>query len=108
MYAMLQLDMLQEENDNLLAKAYVHEYWSALALLPFEVVFSAGQNAKEEVWDRGSKHCLFEKCLNDCPPRAKRSALGPGFRRNPATNRPQSARVDTWILVGLGPPTQLI
>ncbi|XVF54762.1 hypothetical protein PTKIN_Ptkin05aG0208000 [Pterospermum kingtungense] len=93
MYAMLQLDMLQEENDNLLAKvaslgegvlsmeatllrkeaalhqreAYVHEYWSSLALLPFEVVVSAGQKAKEEAWDTGSKHCLFEKCLKNYP-----------------------------------------
>ncbi|KAK6275859.1 hypothetical protein QQP08_011241 [Theobroma cacao] len=30
-----------------------HEYWSALAPLPFEVVVSAGQKAKEEAWDRG-------------------------------------------------------
>ncbi|XP_039011784.1 coiled-coil domain-containing protein SCD2-like [Hibiscus syriacus] len=31
-----------------------HEYWSAFAPLPFEVVVSAGQKAKEEAWDRGS------------------------------------------------------
>lgn len=30
-----------------------HEFWSALAPLPFEVVVSAGQKAKEEAWDRG-------------------------------------------------------
>ncbi|KAL4362074.1 hypothetical protein GQ457_04G035950 [Hibiscus cannabinus] len=30
-----------------------HEYWSAFAPLPFEVVVSAGQKAKEEAWDRG-------------------------------------------------------
>ncbi|XP_038686463.1 coiled-coil domain-containing protein SCD2-like isoform X2 [Tripterygium wilfordii] len=30
-----------------------HEHWSALAPLPFEVVISAGQKAKEESWDRG-------------------------------------------------------
>ncbi|KAL4355328.1 hypothetical protein GQ457_06G036360 [Hibiscus cannabinus] len=29
-----------------------HEYWSAFAPLPFEVVVSAGQKAKEEAWDR--------------------------------------------------------
>uniref|UniRef100_A0A2P2L6S2 Uncharacterized protein LOC103454897 n=1 Tax=Rhizophora mucronata TaxID=61149 RepID=A0A2P2L6S2_RHIMU len=30
-----------------------HEHWSALAPLPFEIVISAGQKAKEELWDRG-------------------------------------------------------
>ena len=30
-----------------------HEHWSSLAPLPFEVVISAGQKAKEESWDRG-------------------------------------------------------
>jgi len=30
-----------------------HEYWSALAPLPFEVVISAGQKAKEESWAKG-------------------------------------------------------
>ncbi|CDP18971.1 unnamed protein product [Coffea canephora] len=29
------------------------EYWSSLAPLPFEVVISAGQKAKEESWERG-------------------------------------------------------
>ncbi|KAM1025487.1 hypothetical protein PS2_038348 [Malus domestica] len=29
-----------------------HEHWSSLAPLPFEVVISAGQKAKEEPWDR--------------------------------------------------------
>ncbi|XVE63742.1 hypothetical protein DITRI_Ditri07aG0044700 [Diplodiscus trichospermus] len=33
-----------------------YEYWSALAPLPFEVVVSAGQKAKEEAWDRGGGH----------------------------------------------------
>ncbi|KAK9120197.1 hypothetical protein Scep_018290 [Stephania cephalantha] len=30
-----------------------HEYWSSLAPLPFEVVVSAGQKAKEESWNQG-------------------------------------------------------
>ncbi|KAM7272685.1 hypothetical protein ACFE04_027348 [Oxalis oulophora] len=30
-----------------------HEHWSALAPLPFEIVISAGQQAKEESWERG-------------------------------------------------------
>ncbi|KAJ0896162.1 putative Coiled-coil domain-containing protein SCD2 [Helianthus annuus] len=30
-----------------------HEYWSSLAPLPFEVVVSSGQKAKEECWDKG-------------------------------------------------------
>ncbi|KAK9117679.1 hypothetical protein Sjap_016626 [Stephania japonica] len=30
-----------------------HEYWSSLAPLPFEVVVSAGQKAKEESWNKG-------------------------------------------------------
>uniref|UniRef100_A0A2P2PHZ8 Coiled-coil domain-containing protein SCD2 n=1 Tax=Rhizophora mucronata TaxID=61149 RepID=A0A2P2PHZ8_RHIMU len=30
-----------------------HEYWSSLAPLPFEVVLSAGQKAKEECWEKG-------------------------------------------------------
>ncbi|XVF54759.1 hypothetical protein PTKIN_Ptkin05aG0207600 [Pterospermum kingtungense] len=58
---------LEYDNTTLKEIAYVHEYWSALALLSFEVVVSAGQKAKEEAWDRGSKHCLFKKCLKDCP-----------------------------------------
>ena len=28
-----------------------HEHWSSLAPLPFEVIISAGQKAKEESWD---------------------------------------------------------
>ncbi|GKV17410.1 hypothetical protein SLEP1_g27925 [Rubroshorea leprosula] len=32
--------------------AVKHEYWSHLAPLPFEVVISAGQKAKEESWDK--------------------------------------------------------
>ncbi|KAJ4959728.1 hypothetical protein NE237_019638 [Protea cynaroides] len=31
-----------------------HEHWSSLAPLPFEVVMSAGQKAKEESWTRGN------------------------------------------------------
>ncbi|XP_050224070.1 coiled-coil domain-containing protein SCD2 isoform X2 [Mercurialis annua] len=30
-----------------------HEYWSSVAPLPFEVVVSAGQKAKEECWEKG-------------------------------------------------------
>ncbi|XP_057948858.1 coiled-coil domain-containing protein SCD2 isoform X2 [Malania oleifera] len=30
-----------------------HEHWSSLAPLPFEVVISAGQKAKEECWNKG-------------------------------------------------------
>ncbi|OAY42523.1 coiled-coil domain-containing protein SCD2 [Manihot esculenta] len=30
-----------------------HEYWSSLAPLPFEIVVSAGQKAKEECWEKG-------------------------------------------------------
>ncbi|PWA41116.1 coiled-coil domain-containing protein SCD2 [Artemisia annua] len=33
-----------------------HEYWSSLAPLPFEVVVSAGQKAKEECWEKGSNN----------------------------------------------------
>ena len=29
-----------------------HEHWSSLAPLPFEVVISAGQKAKDESWDK--------------------------------------------------------
>lgn len=29
-----------------------HEHWSSLAPLPFEVVISAGQKAKEESWHK--------------------------------------------------------
>ncbi|GMH27389.1 hypothetical protein Nepgr_029232 [Nepenthes gracilis] len=32
-----------------------HEYWSSLAPLPFEVVISAGQKAKEESWEKGDE-----------------------------------------------------
>ncbi|KAL1814553.1 hypothetical protein DCAR_0518711 [Daucus carota subsp. sativus] len=31
-----------------------HEHWSSFAPLPFEVIISAGQKAKEESWDGGS------------------------------------------------------
>lgn len=29
-----------------------HEHWSSLAPLPFEVVISAGQKAKEDSWNK--------------------------------------------------------
>ncbi|KAB2625011.1 hypothetical protein D8674_016671 [Pyrus ussuriensis x Pyrus communis] len=31
-----------------------YEYWSSLAPLPFEVIISAGQKAKEECWEKGN------------------------------------------------------
>ncbi|KAK6924612.1 hypothetical protein RJ641_008938 [Dillenia turbinata] len=34
-----------------------HEHWSSLAPLPFEVVVSAGQKAKEEAWNKGRHYC---------------------------------------------------
>ncbi|GJV87375.1 coiled-coil domain-containing protein SCD2 [Tanacetum coccineum] len=40
-----------------------HEYWSSLAPLPFEVVVSAGQKAKEECWDKGYNKVVPD--LND-------------------------------------------
>ncbi|KAG5520532.1 hypothetical protein RHGRI_033196 [Rhododendron griersonianum] len=33
-----------------------YEYWSSLAPLPFEVVISAGQKAKEEGWEKGDEN----------------------------------------------------
>ncbi|XWS47755.1 hypothetical protein CRYUN_Cryun13aG0011900 [Craigia yunnanensis] len=42
-----------------------HEYWSALAPLPFEVVVSAGQKAKEEAWDRGNGDLDRSKLVRD-------------------------------------------
>ncbi|XP_021286061.1 coiled-coil domain-containing protein SCD2-like isoform X2 [Herrania umbratica] len=42
-----------------------HEYWSALAPLPFEVVVSAGQKAKEESWDRGGGDPDRSKLVRD-------------------------------------------
>ncbi|XP_012439051.1 coiled-coil domain-containing protein SCD2 isoform X1 [Gossypium raimondii] len=42
-----------------------HEYWSALAPLPFEVVVSAGQKAKEEAWDKGDGHSDRSKIVRD-------------------------------------------
>ncbi|XP_007038108.2 PREDICTED: coiled-coil domain-containing protein SCD2 [Theobroma cacao] len=42
-----------------------HEYWSALAPLPFEVVVSAGQKAKEEAWDRGGGDPDRSKLVRD-------------------------------------------
>lgn len=32
-----------------------YELWSSLAPLPFEVVVSAGQKAKDECWEKGMK-----------------------------------------------------
>ncbi|XP_021893605.1 coiled-coil domain-containing protein SCD2-like [Carica papaya] len=46
-----------------------HEYWSSLAPLPFEVVISAGQKAKEESWEIGDddneKRSKLIQDLND-------------------------------------------
>ncbi|KAH6824270.1 coiled-coil protein [Perilla frutescens var. hirtella] len=44
-----------------------YEHWSSLAPLPFEVVISAGQKAKEESWDGGddSDRSKFARDLND-------------------------------------------
>ncbi|GAV60172.1 hypothetical protein CFOL_v3_03703 [Cephalotus follicularis] len=42
-----------------------HEHWSALAPLPFEVVISAGQKAKEESWDRGGGDPDRSKLVRD-------------------------------------------
>ncbi|OMO93742.1 hypothetical protein COLO4_16706 [Corchorus olitorius] len=43
-----------------------HEYWSALAPLPFEVVVSAGQKAKEEAWGSGDPdRSKLARDLND-------------------------------------------
>lgn len=35
-----------------------YEHWSSLAPLPFEVVLSAGQKAKEEGWEKGDPHLV--------------------------------------------------
>ncbi|XP_020204312.1 coiled-coil domain-containing protein SCD2 isoform X1 [Cajanus cajan] len=45
-----------------------HEYWSSLAPLPFELVISAGQKAKEESWNKsadGSDRSRAVRDLND-------------------------------------------
>ncbi|XP_040936562.1 coiled-coil domain-containing protein SCD2 isoform X2 [Gossypium hirsutum] len=42
-----------------------HEYWSALAPLPFEIIVSAGQKAKEEAWDRGAGDLDRSKLVRD-------------------------------------------
>lgn len=40
-----------------------HEHWSALAPLPFELVTSAAQKAKDLSWDKGSsKFCFSLNC----------------------------------------------
>lgn len=35
-----------------------HEYWSSLAPIPLEVVTSAGQKAKDELWSNGNDKIL--------------------------------------------------
>ncbi|KAL6969202.1 hypothetical protein U1Q18_028926 [Sarracenia purpurea var. burkii] len=42
-----------------------HEYWSSLAPLPFEVVVSAGQKAKEECWEKGDENPERSKLVQD-------------------------------------------
>ncbi|TYJ08007.1 hypothetical protein E1A91_A11G045100v1 [Gossypium mustelinum] len=42
-----------------------HEHWSALAPLPFEIIVSAGQKAKEEAWDRGAGDLGRSKLVRD-------------------------------------------
>ncbi|KAG6686123.1 hypothetical protein I3842_11G001300 [Carya illinoinensis] len=42
-----------------------HEHWSSLAPLPFEVVISAGQKAKEESWNRGGNDPDRSKLVRD-------------------------------------------
>ncbi|KAK1567656.1 hypothetical protein Q3G72_014924 [Acer saccharum] len=42
-----------------------HEHWSALAPLPFEIVISAGQKAKEESWDKGGGDPDRSKLVRD-------------------------------------------
>ncbi|KAG8365809.1 hypothetical protein BUALT_Bualt17G0010500 [Buddleja alternifolia] len=42
-----------------------HEYWSSLAPLPFEVVLSSGQKAKEERWEKGDNNKERGKIVED-------------------------------------------
>ncbi|KAM7480202.1 hypothetical protein LguiA_028415 [Lonicera macranthoides] len=42
-----------------------HEHWSSLAPLPFEVVISAGQKAKEESWNAGGDDSNRSKLVRD-------------------------------------------
>ncbi|XP_034673304.1 coiled-coil domain-containing protein SCD2 isoform X2 [Vitis riparia] len=42
-----------------------HEHWSSLAPLPFEVVISAGQKAKEESWNGGGEDPDRSKLVRD-------------------------------------------
>ncbi|KAK9278207.1 hypothetical protein L1049_027768 [Liquidambar formosana] len=42
-----------------------HEHWSSLAPLPFELVISAGQKAKEESWNKGSDDLDRSKLVRD-------------------------------------------
>ncbi|CAH2064795.1 unnamed protein product [Thlaspi arvense] len=49
-----------------------HEHWSALAPLPFELVTSAAQKAKDLTWDKGSSNiCYSLNCGNDRSKAAK-------------------------------------
>ncbi|CAL0305208.1 unnamed protein product [Lupinus luteus] len=42
-----------------------HEHWSSLAPLPFEIVISAGQKAKEESWNKNSDDPDRSKLVRD-------------------------------------------
>ncbi|XP_075519340.1 coiled-coil domain-containing protein SCD2-like isoform X1 [Primulina tabacum] len=42
-----------------------YEHWSSLAPLPFEVVISAGQKAREDSWDGGDDRSKHSRDLND-------------------------------------------
>jgi len=37
-----------------------HEHWSSLAPLPFELVISAGQKAKEESWNKSENEFVLK------------------------------------------------
>lgn len=37
-----------------------HEHWSSLAPLPFELVISAGQKAKEESWNKSENELVLK------------------------------------------------
>lgn len=40
-----------------------HEHWSSLAPLPFELVISAGQKAKEESWNKSEYELVLRKFM---------------------------------------------
>ncbi|XP_073022555.1 coiled-coil domain-containing protein SCD2-like isoform X1 [Primulina eburnea] len=42
-----------------------YDHWSSLAPLPFEVVISAGQKAREDSWDGGDDRSKHSRDLND-------------------------------------------